>query len=113
MLIFLAAFFFFKWFRETHSEQSIEEQRQHKQAKHPYAEGISVGLMNFLAIPYFFAIGSWLMADGVLSPEVIAKALFVVGRGRGCQCFLLVAYATGARWIDKHGTYADEGTYTY
>ena len=60
--------------------------------------------MNFLAIPYFFAIGSWLMADGILGTAVLAKSAFVVGAAAGAM-LILTAYASGAKWIDAHSHY--------
>lgn len=104
VLVFLALFFLFKWYREQQATESIEQQREEKTVDNPYWEGISVSLMNFLAIPYFFAIGSWLMADGVLDPAVLAKAAFVVGASAGAM-LILTAYASGAKWIDAHAHY--------
>lgn len=101
VLLFLALYFFVKWYRERHADKSVQEQREEKEIKHPYLEGLSVSLMNFLAIPYFFAIGSWLMADDLLQPDVAAKALFVVGAAAGAMG-ILSAYAGGAKWIDRH-----------
>ncbi|THH37518.1 LysE family translocator [Neolewinella litorea] len=104
VLVFLAAYFFFKWYREQHSEKSIEEQREESHVDSPYAEGVSVALVNFLAIPYYFAIGSWLMSDGILDPAVWSKTAFVLGAGAGAMA-MLSGYAWGARWIDAHAHY--------
>lgn len=101
VLAFLALYFFFKHYREHISGKSVERQREEKKVARPYFEGIAVSLVNFLAIPYFFAIGSWLMADGVLSPAVISKVSFVVGAAAGAL-LILMAYASGAKWIDRH-----------
>ncbi len=104
VLIFLAAFFFFKWYRENQSDKTVEEQREEQEVDSPFSSGISVALLNFIAIPYYFAIGSWLMADDRLSTAVIAKCLFVVGTGAGNMA-ILSGYAIGATWIDRHAHY--------
>ena len=107
VLGFLAAFFLFKWYRERQSEKSIEDQRDEHDVENPYSSGVSIALMNFLAIPYYFAIGSWLMSDGVLSTAVLAKCLFVVGAAAGAMG-MLSGYAFGARWIDDHAHYVTQ-----
>ncbi|WP_116127145.1 LysE family transporter [Lewinella sp. IMCC34183] len=101
VLAFLAAYFFFKWWREQHADVSVEEQRERDDVVNPFLEGISRSLLNFLAIPYNFALGSWLMSDGILDVSVAAKSLFVAGGAAGAMG-LLTAYAFGARWIDNH-----------
>ena len=104
VLVCLAAYFFFKWYRELQSAKSVEEQREEEDVKHPFRQGMSVSLVNFLAIPYFFAIGSWLMNDGVLSPAAPAKVAFVVGAAAGAM-LILAGYARAARWIDARAHY--------
>ena len=104
VLAFLAAYFLFKWFRERNSEKTIAEQRAENDVPHPYSAGVSLALMNFLAIPYYFAIGSWLMSDDVLSTAVVSKGLFVVGAAAGCMG-ILTGFVFGAKWIDAHAHY--------
>ena len=101
VLGFLAAFFIFKWYREWKSEKSMEDQRDEHDVQNPYSSGVSIALMNFLAIPYYFAIGSWLMSDGILATAVVAKCLFVVGSTVGAFA-ILTGYAFAAKWIDAH-----------
>lgn len=104
VLVFLAMFFFFKWYRESRSDKSVEEQRAEHKVENPFSSGVSVALLNFIAIPYYFAIGSWLMSDDALSTAVMAKVLFVVGTGAGSMV-ILSGYAFGAIWIDRHAHY--------
>ncbi|MGB3799741.1 MAG: LysE family transporter [Lewinella sp.] len=104
VLTLLAAFFFFRWYRESQSDKSVEEQREDHSVDRPFSSGISVALLNFIAIPYYFAIGSWLMSDGVLSTAVVAKCLFVIGTATGSMA-ILSGYAFGARWVDQHAHY--------
>ncbi len=101
VLACLAVYFLFKWYRQRTSPQSVEEQRENEGNHHPFRQGISVSLVNFLAIPYFFAVGSWLMNDGVLSSAAMAKACYVLGAAAGAM-LILAGYARSARWIDSH-----------
>ncbi len=101
VLACLAVYFLFKWYRQRNSPHSVEEQREREENNHPFRQGISVSLVNFLAIPYFFAIGSWLMNDGILATAAVAKACFVVGAAAGAM-LILAGYARSARWIDGH-----------
>ena len=107
VLGFLAAYFLFKWYQEHRSEKTVEEQREEATVDKPYAAGVSLAFMNFLAIPYYFAIGSWLMSDDVLSTAVIAKCLFVAGAAVGCMG-ILTGFAFGAKWIDAHAHYVTQ-----
>ncbi len=104
VLVLLALFFFFRWYREHQSDKSVEEQREENSVDRPFSSGISVALLNFIAIPYYFAIGSWLMSDGVLTTAVVGKLLFVLGTGTGSMV-ILSGYAFGARWVDEHAHY--------
>ena len=103
VLAFLAVFFLIKWYRHEQREEEGEAE-QREDVRHPYLQGISVSLMNFLAIPYFFAVGTWLMSEGVLDYSVVAKSLFVGGTAAGAG-FILAGYARGAEWIDAHAHY--------
>ena len=103
VLAFLAVFFLIKWYRHEQREEEGEAE-QREDVRHPYLQGISVSLMNFLAIPYFFAVGTWLMSEGVLDYSVVAKSLFVGGAAAGAGC-ILAGYARGAEWIDAHAHY--------
>ena len=97
----LAAWFFIKYYRQRQSPKSAEQQREEHDVPRPFLAGASVSLMNFLAIPYNFALGSWLMAEGVLDVSMAAKSLFVVGGAVG-SWVVLYGYAAAADWIDAH-----------
>ncbi|CAH1000676.1 hypothetical protein LEM8419_01810 [Neolewinella maritima] len=101
VLIFLAVFFLIKYLRKRSEGQLDETAPGEEDIRHPYVQGLSVSLVNFLAIPYFFAIGSWLMIQGILSPAVVAKISFVAGAVAGAA-LILGAYARSAEWVDAH-----------
>ena len=103
VLAFLAVFFLIKWYRHEHTEGEGDGEKN-EDLRHPYLQGVSVSLMNFLAIPYFFAVGTWLMSQGVLDYSVAAKSLFVGGAAAGAG-LILAGYARGAEWIDAHAHY--------
>jgi threonine/homoserine/homoserine lactone efflux protein len=101
VLFALSLFFFYKYYRELTADKSIEEQREEQDYDRPFVAGMGIAVMNFLAIPYYFTIGSWLMSDGYLSSEFVPKVLYIVGAGVGSMA-LLAGYAFGARYIDRH-----------
>ena len=103
VLAFLAVFFLIKYFRKR-AAGKLDAEQDKADIRHPYVQGISVSLMNFVAIPYFFAIGSWLMSEEVLSPAVGAKVAFVGGAVAGATG-ILGAYARSAEWVDAHAHY--------
>ncbi len=101
VLFILALFFFYKYYRERTADKSIEEQREEQEIDRPFVAGMGLAVMNFLAIPYYFTIGSWLMSDGYLSVKLVPKILYVVGAAAGSLA-LLAGYAFAARYIDRH-----------
>ena len=103
VLTFLAAFLLLKHFRQP-PEDEPDEEKQDGNLRHPYVQGLSVSLMNLVAISYFFTVGSWLILERVLSPSVGSKVAFVGGAVAGAAA-ILSGYVRGAKWVDAHAHY--------
>lgn len=101
VLIFvaLAVFFFVKAWRGRH--RPLADRPYHGS---PFWRGVAMAIMNFLTLPYFFAVTGWLVASGYLSTVLAARLGFTLGVGAGA---LLVfgLYARSAAWIDRNAHY--------
>ncbi|MBB4079213.1 threonine/homoserine/homoserine lactone efflux protein [Lewinella aquimaris] len=101
VFLVLAAFFLFKGYRAKVAEEAAES-RPYRGS--PFARGAVLALMNFLTIPYFFAIGGWLLTDGHLAGDAAARTGFTTGAGAGAM-LIFGAYARLANWMHRRARF--------
>lgn len=97
----LAVFFLIKGWRVQHADIAAEDRPYHGS---PFWRGVAMAVMNFLTLPYFFAVGGWLIADGYLASALAPKVFFTVGAGLG-SLTIFGAYARLADWIKRNALF--------
>ena len=70
----------------------------------PFLRGIVVALLNFLTVPYFFAVCGWLVSAGHLPVHLGARLGFTLGAGAGALG-IFGAYARMADWMQRHARF--------
>ncbi|THH40564.1 LysE family transporter [Neolewinella litorea] len=95
--LFLAVFFLFKGYRARVAEAAPDGGRYRGS---PFLRGILLALMNLLTVPYFFAVGGWLLADDHLSADALGRLGFMLGAGAGAM-LIFGAYARLAEWMQR------------
>ena len=98
VFLVLAAFFFVKGFRAQLQHEDPAAKPFHGS---PFMRGIALALMNFLTVPYFFAICGWLLSGGHLRGDLSARTGFTLGAGAGAM-LIFGAYARSANWMERH-----------
>ena len=93
----LAAIFFFKGYRARVAHVEPADRPYHG---NPFTRGALLAGMNFLVIPYFFALGGYLLSARLLDEGATARLAFVLGAGAGAM-IIFGAYARSANWIDR------------
>ena len=97
----LAIFFFYRGYQKHYGDSEEEEAEDEESSVsdgNQLVRGVSLAVMNLLAVPYYYALSTWLFGGEHLPTGLTAKILFVVGVC--CGCFgLLTGYAFGAKWI--------------
>ena len=101
IFITLAGFFLWKALRARAAEVPADERPYYGS---PYVRGIGMALMNFLTLPYCFALGGWLISDGYLDTTLWAKFGFTWGAGAGAMV-IFGTYARMAEWIRANAAY--------
>lgn len=66
--------------------------------------GFVIAAMNPLKIPYFFTVGTFLEAHGLLTPTLPNRAFFATGVMLGAAAILSL-YAHFSRFIQEHANY--------
>lgn len=66
--------------------------------------GIGMATANALAIPYFLAMSSFLMAKGHVTEGLLSIGLFSFGAGLG-SLVIYVAYVWSADWVSRHAAW--------
>lgn len=66
-----------------------------------FLRGMGMALMNLLTIPFFFALGGYLIAEGYLDESLPARLFFALGAGAGALLNFNL-YARSARWIESN-----------
>lgn len=94
VFLFLAAVFLLKGFRA----RRLPVARPYQGI--PFVRGMLLAGMNFLVIPYFFAISGYLLGDGYLDHGAASSTAFILAAGAGAMT-VYRAYARGAHWIDR------------
>ncbi|CAH0999424.1 hypothetical protein LEM8419_00723 [Neolewinella maritima] len=97
VFLILAAFFLVKGFRAKLQAEDPDTRPYHGSA---FLRGVALALMNFLTVPYFFAVCGWLLADGYLAADLGSRLGFTVGVGAGALT-IFGAYARSARWMQR------------
>ncbi len=97
VLLVLAAFFLVKGFRAQLRHEDSESTPYHGS---PFVRGIALALMNFLTVPYFFAVCGWLLSDGHLRGDLGSRTGFTLGAGAGAM-LVFAAYTRSARWMQQ------------
>ncbi|WP_420461291.1 LysE family transporter [Neolewinella sp.] len=97
VLLVLAAFFLVKGFRAQLQHEGPESKPYHGSA---FVRGIALALMNFLTVPYFFAVCGWLLSDGYLQSDFGSRTGFTLGAGTGAM-LIFGAYTRCARWMQR------------
>ncbi len=98
----LSTFFFYRGYRR-HKRRTAKKPHKRDPAtmKSLYLGGLSLGLMNVLAIPYFYALSIWLFGQQIIISTLPAKILFVICAAVGAYGFFST-YATLAPWFKKN-----------
>ena len=84
-------------------ENTVDEEEADEQSADTgdFLSGLGVALVNFIAIPYLFALGTWFINEDYFDARVWGKVGFALGAGLGA--FLtFVFYTRFAHWIDEH-----------
>jgi len=97
LFLVLAVYFFFKGYRARLSGLPIFDRPYHGP---PFLRGVMLALMNFLTVPYFFAVGGWLLSDGHLSGDSASRTAFILGAGAGAM-LIFGGYVRLADWIHR------------
>jgi threonine/homoserine/homoserine lactone efflux protein len=97
----LAIFFTVQGFR-ARAARKAEIEKPYKGG--PFINGMILAAMNFLTVPYFFALGGWLIADGYLAVSAGSKAAFTLGAGSG-SLLVFGGYARLSDWISRNAAY--------
>ncbi len=99
--LLLAAFFLVKGIRGRVAEVLPDDRPYHGS---PFLRGALLAFMNLLTLPYFFAVGGWLLADGYLAGSPAARLAFTLAAGAGAWA-IFGAYARGARWMQREARF--------
>nr|WP_256534259.1 hypothetical protein [Lewinella sp. JB7] len=97
VFLVLAVFFLFKGYRAK-----VAEARPYRGS--PFVRGAILAVMNFLTVPYFFALSGWLLTDGYLAGTAAARIGFTTGAGAGAL-FTFGAYARMADWMYRRARF--------
>ena len=101
VFFFLAGVFIVKGYRVRVDSVAPEDRPYHGS---PLARGILLALMNLLVVPYFFALGGWLLSDGHLDAAVSSRLAFILGAGAGAM-IIYGTYARLANWMNRRVTF--------
>lgn len=69
-----------------------------------FVRGLFMASMNFLTLPYFFAVGGWLLAAGYLKGDFLSDAAFVLGGAAG-GASIFILYARSAYYVQRNAAY--------
>lgn len=98
LFLLLAVGFTWKGFR-ARAARKAEKERPYKGG--PFWRGMMMSSMNILNVPFVFALAGWLMADGYLSREFLARLFYVPGTALGALLVFFM-YARLGDWISRN-----------
>ena len=97
----LALFFFYRGYRKTQEDDDEEDEDDAEENPNHYLRGLSLAVMNLLAIPYFYGLTVWLFQGGTLTNTLITRIVFVATAAVGAYG-VFTAYALAAPWVKRN-----------
>ena len=100
VLFGLAANFLYQGYRKHYTDDDEDDESNAQQGQNHYTRGLSLAILNTLAIPYFFVLGGYFLNEGYLQDSLSARVVFILGAATGAYT-IFFGYASMARWIHQ------------
>lgn len=97
----LSASFFYKGYRKHHADEYEDEEEPTTNPRGHYFGGLSLAVLNTLAIPYFFVLTGYLLNQGWLANTVPTRIIFLLSAALGAFG-IFSGYAMLAPWIKRN-----------